>query len=241
MPHKIPFVEAALARAKTLEKQGELAQAEALYLAILDRFPSDGRTSRHLKAVRELLAGQDKGAPTRLGQAQIDGLIALYRQGRLQDALVNATALSEKYPDVALLRNILGAVNSKMARWPEAVACYQEALRLKPGYAEAHNNLGNTLSQLGRYQEAIASFQEASQIKPDYAEAHNGMGNALHKLGRYDEAISGFRRALEINPDYAEAHNNLGNVLNDLGKPVEALASFTRALQVNPGSCDRPQ
>ena len=234
MPHKIPFVEAALSRANTLEKQGEFAQAEAVYLAILENFPSDKRVIRHLKAVREMRTGQGEGRVARPGQAQIDELVALYRQGRLQEALAKTLALSEQYPDLALLHNILGAVNSRLVRWPEAIACYQKALFLKPDYAEAHNNLGNTFSRLGRYQEAIDSFQQALHIKPDYAEAYNGLGSVLHKLGRYEEAIASYRKVLEIVPGYAEAHNNLGNALYDLGRYDEAGASYAEALRLQP-------
>ena len=54
----------------------------------------------------------------------------------------------------------------------EAVAQYQEALRLKPDYAEAHNNLGIALQDQGQLAEAVAQYQEALRLKPDYAEAH---------------------------------------------------------------------
>ena len=37
----------------------------------------------------------------------------------------------------------------------------QQALSIKPDYAEAHNNLGNVLRDLGKPQEAIASCQKA--------------------------------------------------------------------------------
>jgi len=235
MPHIIPFVEAALSRAKTLEKQGELAQAESVYKAILDKFPSDKRAAKRLRDVRALQQGRKQATPVRSpGQQQIDEILALYRQARLPEALAKASALSERFPGVAPLSNILGAVNARMGRWPEAIACYQKALSLKPDYAEVHNNLGNTFSRLGKHQEAIDSFRAALRAKPEYAEAHNGLGNALHKLARYEEAIDSYRQALEIAPGYAEVHNNLGNTLFDMGRLTEALASFARAVQINP-------
>ena len=47
---------------------------------------------------------------------------------------------------------------------------YQEALRLKPDFAEAHNNLGNALRDQGQLAAAVAHYQEALCLKPDYAE-----------------------------------------------------------------------
>ena len=54
----------------------------------------------------------------------------------------------------------------------EATAHCAEALRINPGYAEAHKNLGITLARQGKTQEAIAHFAEALRFKSDYAEAH---------------------------------------------------------------------
>jgi Flp pilus assembly protein TadD len=61
----------------------------------------------------------------------------------------------------------------------EAIPQFQEAIRLKPDYAEAYNNLGTALAAKGRLEEAIGRFQEAVRLKPDYAEARNNLGLAL--------------------------------------------------------------
>ena len=41
-----------------------------------------------------------------------------------------------------------------------------EALRLNPGYDEAHNNLGNLLYTQRKYEEAEAHFAEALRLRP---------------------------------------------------------------------------
>ena len=51
----------------------------------------------------------------------------------------------------------------------------QQALRIKPDYAEAHYNLGVALAQAGRIPEAIEHLQQALRIKPDYAQAQNAL------------------------------------------------------------------
>ena len=57
----------------------------------------------------------------------------------------------------------------------EAIAHYQQALQIKPDYAQAHNNLGNALLKAKRVDEAIVHYQKALQIKPDNAEALNNL------------------------------------------------------------------
>jgi Flp pilus assembly protein TadD len=130
--------------------------------------------------------------------------------------------------------NNLGEAFDQRGRYNEAISQFQQALQIKPGYAEAYNNLGIALSQKGRVDEAITRFQKALQIKPDYAEAHNNLGNALRQKGKVDEAITQFQKALQIKPDYAEAHNNLGVVFFGQGRMDEAISQYQKALQINP-------
>jgi len=119
-------------------------------------------------------------------------------------------------------------------RLDEAVARYEEALRLRPDYAEAHNNLGNALESMGRTPEAIAHLEEALRLKPDYAEAHNDLGIALSSAGRMPEAIAQYEEALRLKPDLFQASFNLGNALDSVGRTPEAIAQYEQALRVRP-------
>jgi predicted negative regulator of RcsB-dependent stress response len=115
--------------------------------------------------------------------------------------------------DVAHLN--LGNAFLTTGRIPDAIAHYEQALRVKP--AEAHGNIGSALMRLGRVQEAIGHFEQALLAKPDYAEAHYNLGLALAQLGNLSEAIKHWEQALQIKPDYAEAHYNLGGALWQTG------------------------
>ena len=60
----------------------------------------------------------------------------------------------------------------ELGRLDEAEASCNQAIALKPDYAEAHNNLGNTLKELGRLAEAEVSYKQAIVLKPDLATAY---------------------------------------------------------------------
>jgi tetratricopeptide (TPR) repeat protein len=92
---------------------------------------------------------------------------------------------------------------------------YQEALRIKPGYAQAHNNLALILMQEGRIAEAEAGFREALKHKSDLTEAHNNLGAALVLQEKFREAATHFIRALELKPGYAVAKGNLAKLVKD--------------------------
>jgi tetratricopeptide (TPR) repeat protein len=127
-----------------------------------------------------------------------------------------------------------GVALENVARLAEAIPHYQEALRIKPDYAEAYNNLGNVQLQAGKLPDATKNLQQAVRFNPNLAEAHYNLGNALAQSGKFPEAIGHYEQALRIKPGYAEVHNNWGIVLSQAGKLQEARAHYEAALRIKP-------
>jgi Tfp pilus assembly protein PilF len=144
-----------------------------------------------------------------------------------------AEVLSAAATAVAFYRQ--GNALLKLKQFAEALPYYDQALALKPDYAEACSNRGIALQRLARYQDALAGFQQAIALKPDYANAYNNCGLALKDLKRYPEEPACYEKAIALKPDFAEAHNNLGNALQNLKRYPEALQHYEQALALNPG------
>ena len=100
----------------------------------------------------------------------------------------------------------------------EAVASWQQALRLKPDDAEAHNNLGIVLQEQGKLEEAAASLQQALRLKPDYAEAHNNLGIVLKEQGKLEEAAASLQQAVRLKPDVCRGAQQPGNCPQGTGQ-----------------------
>jgi protein O-mannosyl-transferase len=139
-----------------------------------------------------------------------------------------------KNPNAWLAHNNLGVASGQAGRLQEAIGHFEQALRIKPDYAEAHYNLGNALSQEGKLEDAIGHWEQAVRIKPGYAEAHYNLGGTLARLGKVQEAIMHFEQALRIKPDDAEAHYNLGTALVRVGRVQEAMGHWEQAVKIKP-------
>ena len=98
------------------------------------------------------------------------------------------------------------------------MSAYDEAIRLKPDFAEAYNNRGNAKTDLGQYEAAVADFDEAIRLRPAYAAAYFRRGLAKVGLKIKDAARKDFEIALELarNANNAEIVAQAEHALRDL-------------------------
>ena len=68
-----------------------------------------------------------------------------------------------------------GVQLSDDGRWEEAMAEYDEAIRLDPQLALAYNNRGVAYKNLGKHQRAIEDFDAAIRLDPQLAMAYNSL------------------------------------------------------------------
>ena len=115
-----------------------------------------------------------------------------------------------------------------------AIACYGQALQIRPNSAKAHNNLAIVLAQQGSVDQALGHYAAALEIDPDYAEAHNNLGIELARLGRLDEAIGHYGQALRLRPGFPMARKNLALALALQGRDDEAIREYRHALRLEP-------
>ncbi len=165
---------------------------------------------------------------------QMNALINLYNQNRLQQALNEAQMLTKQYPKSLTLWNLMGSSATQLGKLDEAITAFQSAISLNPNHANAYYNMGVVLQNLGQHEKAIDKYKKALSIKPDSHEAYYNIGIALKDLGQLDNAINAFRKGLSIKPDYAEAYNNKGIALQGLDKLEESVRAYQRALSIKP-------
>lgn len=118
----------------------------------------------------------------------------------------------------------------------EALAYFEECLKIDGKVAAIHSNAGAIHARQGQLQNALSSYRQAAQLDPASAEIQFNLGTTLAMAGRFPEAAAALERATRLDAGSAEAWANLGNVYLDLEKPDLARLPLERALQLRPSA-----
>ncbi len=197
----------------------------------------DARRDTHLWAgsyereLRDVLALQDEVARAIAGQIQI----ALTPPGG--DRTVNADAY-EAYLRGRYLWNRVSEDNLQ-----KALAAFEHAVEIDPGFALAHIGIADSYARLAWYGhvpggEAAArmknSILRALSLDDSLAEAHSALGAVAAGDFDWPLAEKELRLALELNPSDAIARLRLGLVYEILGRQAENLSERRRAAELDP-------
>jgi len=166
------------------------------------------------------------------------GALTWRQCGMYRDVFTLYQTTIARNPACWLAYNNLAEATAGAGRPAEAIPLLEQALQLRPNFAEAENNLGDDLRLTGRPQEAIPHLRRALQLQRDFAPAHNNLGAALMLTGRPDEGMAEFRRAASLQPDYALPRFNLGLALANAGRAAEAVPEFAAAARLEPGNAE---
>ena len=92
----------------------------------------------------------------------------------------------------AVLDNKMGIAYHQLMDLDRARKCYEQALKLKPGYFEAINNLGTVYYAKKNYRRAIVWYNRALKVdsdSPRSASIYMNRGTAWFARKQYDKAL----------------------------------------------------
>ena len=139
---------------------------------------------------------------------------------------------------------LLGRTKYNENRFAEAVAAFQQTLKLVPRNVKAEDNLGLSFAGLGRNDEAIAAYQQAMAWQEDVPlknpGPHINLGTLLIDLNRSGEAVSYLLSAIEIAPRSSRAHELLGKAYTRLEQFPKAQVELEKAIELSPQSSNLP-
>jgi cytochrome c-type biogenesis protein CcmH/NrfG len=169
-------------------------------------------------AFRQALQIQPK-----LALARINLSIALFNVPDLPGAQREARAAIALMPSAPQPHYILGLIAKTEARAEEAIAPFQQVLKIDPGDVGANVNLGQIYSQQRKFPEAIAAFRVALAAEPYNSTALYNLGTALIRAGQREEGQRILQRFQEFRT--RGSGSSLGTNYLEQGRYAEALAS----------------
>ena len=153
----------------------------------------------------------------------------LHGLGRMEEAaqeLERALALDPLSYDIQMK---LGSVYESMMQPEKALAAYQAAQRIRPGYWAAAGYLGYFYFFQGAFDKARDEFEKISRLCPGNILGLNNLGAAYYKLGDNERAEASFERsnAVKRNPD---ACSNLAFLYFYRGRYADAVTMNEEAI-----------
>ena len=122
------------------------------------------------------------------------------------------------------ISNKIGIAYHQMQQLDNARKYYEQAVRLKPDYAEAINNLGTVYYARKSFGRATRYYQRALKYAPKSASIYSNLGTAYFARKKYKEAMETYQIALKLDPNVFETHGNYGVLLEE--RNVEERAKF---------------
>lgn len=130
----------------------------------------------------------------------------------------------------------LAEASSELDKDAEALAAYQQAIKLNPNLEEAHYNLGVLQYEQKQYDAALKSLKQAGAIGKPGADEYFYLGATYRKLNRLPEAETNLREALKFNRYNGEAYLELGSLRYNNEKYDEALIEYRKAAEAMPNN-----
>jgi tetratricopeptide (TPR) repeat protein len=150
--------------------------------------------------------------------------VALAEQGQPQ-AIAHFEQALRSRPDLPELHNNLGVARARQMDLDQAIQAFTEALRLRPGYADARRNLarahatrGRMRAEHGRADEAIGELREALRLHDGDPDDHYDLAVLLFRKGEASEAKRHFENALRLDPGHALARRALDAIARSEGR-----------------------
>lgn len=235
------------AAAVQTHQAGDHATAEAMYRAILTKFPAHAPTLCNLGVLLAKANKLQEAADCyNLALAATPGypdahfnLGNIYRRSnQLREAAYHYRGCLTANPSHAAAAYNLGLVFSAVSDLPGTIECFRLVTELEPANADAFGRLGDALVRAGQLADGIVAFRKCVELKPNDPRGLHNLGLGLSSSGQTAEAHDVLQKALRLKPDYAEAHNALGLNLEAQGRKDDAMFHYQESVRLKPDLAD---
>ena len=231
----------AFEEAQKLHAQGRLEEAEAAY----QRLAATGeqremvlgtlvelylQAQQPQRAVDTLVALTEEAPDELRYYAQLAGL--LESLGDAEAAIGVYRRLLVRQPGMAAAHFNLALIHKKNLRYPDALAAYEEAVRLGiRDVQEVYSNMGVLYSEMRDADKADEMYVRALEVDPQYLPALFNRAGLLEEAGERDAAIEMYRRILSIAPRHWDSLARIAYAKKVTSADDELVTSLQQAVE----------
>ncbi len=118
-----------------------------------------------------------------------------------------------------------------------AIPCFEQVVRLKPNFAQAHHKLGESYARGPRdYERAVLHLEKAHMLEPKDTTILNNLGVAYFIWKKYDKAEQYFRKLLTLDAKHFKGRKALASVYELQGRWSDSLQQYERLATDYPDS-----
>lgn len=115
----------------------------------------------------------------------------------------------------------------------DAIASYDESIRLDPNQADSFNGRGACWYVKKEYDKAIADYNQALKLNPELADAFRNRGSARRDKGELELAIADYDEAIRRKSDQAPFYSDRGDTRRLLKQYDKALDDYNASLNID--------
>ena len=234
-------------QAVTLEQQGNIPEAEAVWQNYIVTNPTDSEAFAHLGFLEAHEEHYKEAVPyyrkalalnSKIPGLRLDLGLAQFKSGDLQGSIRTFQLLLQTVPkaspDALRLATLIGLAHYGLGQYAEAVPYLKQATTSDPQNLPFRLALAHSCLWTKQYQCVLDVYHEIVTLNAESAEADMLAGEALDEMKDKSGAAQQFRAAAKADPKMPNVHFGLGYLLWGLLKFDEAAAEFQAELDNNP-------
>lgn len=123
----------------------------------------------------------------------------------------------------------------KKGQFSEAAIEFTNAVKIDPGFADAHFQLAESYLRLQQPERAYQELVRTTELRPGDGRARTELATLLIQLRRFNEAQDQVNLLLKARPDDPGVHALASSLFATQGKIPEAIAETQRSIALAPG------
>ena len=128
-----------------------------------------------------------------------------------------------------------GVLAENKKQYDVAIALFNKAIQLSPGYADAYLELGGVYYELGDFDKQLEMYQKAAVFAPKDFNVLYYLATAYEDKGMYDQAIAQYESTLRLKPNHKNSLYQLAILYLVQGDKEKAAALASRLEHVDSG------